>query len=166
MSVDSVYTDPWQLPSQLVGRLLSHAPAAEEIALLLESAQQWNGKLPRGLCQVHHETSEKEPKKMTVVGEGLEGGWWCPVSSTLDSPGGPLLCTLQGHEDGVILGFDYSVGAHEMHHRNPSCNMAQYWMGLDRLMGTWRAYTPVKGSSDIANTAPASASKRSVEKED
>jgi sterol desaturase/sphingolipid hydroxylase (fatty acid hydroxylase superfamily) len=65
-----------------------------------------------------------------------------------------------------FLGFDYSVGAHEMHHRNPSCNMAQYWMGLDRLMGTWRAYTPVKGSSDIANTAPASASKRSVEKED
>lgn len=43
-----------------------------------------------------------------------------------------------------FLGFDYSVGAHEMHHRNPNCNMAQYWMGLDRLMGTWRPYTPTK----------------------
>ena len=41
-----------------------------------------------------------------------------------------------------MLGFDYSVGAHEMHHRNPGCNMAQYWMYLDRIMGTYRDYTP------------------------
>ena len=41
-----------------------------------------------------------------------------------------------------LLGFDYSVGAHEMHHRNPDCNMAQYWMGLDKwVLGTYRTYT-------------------------
>ena len=41
-----------------------------------------------------------------------------------------------------FLGFDYSVGAHEMHHRHPECNMAQYWMGLDKyVLGTYRSYT-------------------------
>ena len=64
-----------------------------------------------------------------------------------------------------FLGFDYSVGAHEMHHRNPSCNMAQYWMGLDKLMGTWRAYTPEKGDSIVASMAEAS-SKKTEDKED
>ena len=39
-----------------------------------------------------------------------------------------------------LLGFDYSVGAHEMHHRHPNCNMAQYFMVWDRLMGTYRPY--------------------------
>jgi len=39
-------------------------------------------------------------------------------------------------------GFRYSVGAHEMHHRNPKCNMAQSFMWWDRLMGTYKAYVP------------------------
>lgn len=44
-----------------------------------------------------------------------------------------------------FLGFHYSVGAHEMHHRNPDCNMAQYWMGLDQyVLGTYRPYTDGK----------------------
>ena len=43
-----------------------------------------------------------------------------------------------------LLGFDYSVGAHEMHHRHPNCNMAQYFMVWDRLMGTYRPYVDGK----------------------
>lgn len=43
--------------------------------------------------------------------------------------------------------FYYSVGAHEMHHRNPKCNMAQSFMLWDKLMGTFKDYTPTpKGS--------------------
>ena len=56
-----------------------------------------------------------------------------------------------------VLGFDYSVGAHEMHHRNPDCNMAQYWMYLDRLMGTYRKYVPERPSA--ASDAPEVSSK-------
>lgn len=36
--------------------------------------------------------------------------------------------------------FEYSVRAHEMHHRIPACNFAQYCNGFDRLLGTYRAY--------------------------
>lgn len=39
-------------------------------------------------------------------------------------------------------GFRYSVGAHEMHHRHPKCNMAQSFMWWDKLMGTYREYIP------------------------
>merc|ERR1711879_403510 len=38
----------------------------------------------------------------------------------------------------ITLG--YSVRDHEMHHRYPNCNMAQYVMGFDRLIGTYRPY--------------------------
>ena len=49
-----------------------------------------------------------------------------------------------------LLGFDYSVGAHEMHHRHPSCNMAQYFMVWDRLMGTYRPYVDGGGNKGKA----------------
>eukprot|EP01060_Flectonema_neradi_P017360 TRINITY_DN24261_c0_g1_i1.p1 TRINITY_DN24261_c0_g1~~TRINITY_DN24261_c0_g1_i1.p1 ORF type:complete len:322 (+),score=39.01 TRINITY_DN24261_c0_g1_i1:63-968(+) len=39
-----------------------------------------------------------------------------------------------------ILGITYESGLHEMHHRNPSCNMAQYCMLFDSLIGTYRPY--------------------------
>jgi sterol desaturase/sphingolipid hydroxylase (fatty acid hydroxylase superfamily) len=39
-----------------------------------------------------------------------------------------------------FLGIDYSVRAHEMHHRKPQTNFAQYVMFWDRLMGTFRPY--------------------------
>lgn len=38
------------------------------------------------------------------------------------------------------LGFNYSVKAHEMHHRKFTLNYAQYFMFWDRLMGTHRDY--------------------------
>ena len=39
-----------------------------------------------------------------------------------------------------FLGIDYSVRAHETHHRKPNTNFAQYVMFWDRLMGTYRNY--------------------------
>jgi len=39
-----------------------------------------------------------------------------------------------------FLGIDYSVRAHEMHHRKPNTNFAQYVMFWDRLMGTFKPY--------------------------
>jgi hypothetical protein len=39
-----------------------------------------------------------------------------------------------------FAGVDYSVRAHEMHHRQPNTNFAQYVMGWDRLMGTYKPY--------------------------
>ena len=107
LSMGTLYVDPWQLPSQLVGRLLSHAASSIELGSLLEDANSWKGKFPRELCDSHFETAEgvesNPPKQsLTLLGEGLQGGWWCPVSSTLDSPGGPLLCTLTGHDEGVV----------------------------------------------------------------
>jgi len=39
-----------------------------------------------------------------------------------------------------FLGIDYSVRAHETHHRKPQTNFAQYVMFWDRLMGTYREY--------------------------
>lgn len=38
------------------------------------------------------------------------------------------------------LGIDYSVRAHETHHRKPNTNFAQYVMFWDRLMGTYAEY--------------------------
>lgn len=38
--------------------------------------------------------------------------------------------------------FSYSVAAHEMHHRHPKCNMAQSFMMWDKLMGTFKEYSP------------------------
>ena len=40
-----------------------------------------------------------------------------------------------------FLGIDYSVRAHEMHHRHPQKNFAQYVMFWDRLMGTYEPYS-------------------------
>merc|ERR1719171_1618910 len=39
-----------------------------------------------------------------------------------------------------FFGIDYSVRAHETHHRKPQTNFAQYVMFWDRLMGTYRPY--------------------------
>eukprot|EP01065_Artemidia_motanka_P045324 TRINITY_DN6635_c0_g1_i1.p1 TRINITY_DN6635_c0_g1~~TRINITY_DN6635_c0_g1_i1.p1 ORF type:complete len:307 (+),score=53.37 TRINITY_DN6635_c0_g1_i1:87-1007(+) len=40
-----------------------------------------------------------------------------------------------------VLGIAYCSGDHEMHHRVPSCNMAQYCMWVDKLLlGTYRPY--------------------------
>jgi len=39
-----------------------------------------------------------------------------------------------------VLGIDYSVRAHEMHHRKPNTNFAQYVMFWDRCMGTFKPY--------------------------
>ena len=39
-----------------------------------------------------------------------------------------------------IFGFHYSVAAHEMHHRYPKTNYAQYFMVWDQLMGTYKQY--------------------------
>lgn len=39
-----------------------------------------------------------------------------------------------------FLGIDYSVRAHEMHHRHPQKNFAQYVMFWDRIMGTYEPY--------------------------
>jgi WD40 repeat protein len=148
LSMASVYADPWQLPSQLVGRLLSHAASSKEIADLLNSAKKWCGKLPQSLCEHHLEISESEPNKMTLVGEGLEGGWWCPVSATLDSPGGPLLCTLTGHEDGITA-IAWSPGSND---HNIVCSA-----GRDQQIRLWNldsgptsrllenGHTPVEG---------------------
>lgn len=42
------------------------------------------------------------------------------------------------------FGFEYTVGAHELHHRQPDCNMAQYCMIWDRyVLGTFREYEPL-----------------------
>ena len=38
------------------------------------------------------------------------------------------------------FGFEYSVAAHEMHHRYPKSNYAQYFMYWDKLMGTYKEY--------------------------
>ena len=47
-----------------------------------------------------------------------------------------------GYDMRFILGgvFEYSVRAHEMHHRRPNTNFAQYVMFWDRLMGTFVDY--------------------------
>lgn len=52
------------------------------------------------------------------------------------------------------LGLKYSVKAHEMHHRKFTTNYAQYWMGVDKLMGTYSPY-----DSATAATAGTSAAK-------
>lgn len=38
------------------------------------------------------------------------------------------------------LGFEYSVRCHEMRHRFPNFNLAQYLMGWDKFMGTYKSY--------------------------
>lgn len=42
--------------------------------------------------------------------------------------------------DVTILGLNYSVKAHEFHHRKFTTNYAQYWMGIDKFMGTFKPY--------------------------
>ena len=48
--------------------------------------------------------------------------------------------------DVTILGLNYSVKAHEMHHRKFTTNYAQYWMGMDKLMGTFVEYRDEGGN--------------------
>jgi sterol desaturase/sphingolipid hydroxylase (fatty acid hydroxylase superfamily) len=43
------------------------------------------------------------------------------------------------------LGLEYSVRAHEMHHRRNNKNYAQYVMFWDRLMGTYEEYQGLPG---------------------
>jgi len=57
-----------------------------------------------------------------------------------------------------FLGIDYSVRAHEMHHRKPQTNFAQYVMFWDRVMGTYKPYEsgrrpqpPGAGEADAAS---------------
>jgi sterol desaturase/sphingolipid hydroxylase (fatty acid hydroxylase superfamily) len=40
-----------------------------------------------------------------------------------------------------FLGIEYSVRAHETHHRRPNTNFAQYVMFWDKLMGTYADYS-------------------------
>ena len=40
----------------------------------------------------------------------------------------------------AFAGFEYTVRAHETHHRYPTTNMAQYFMFWDKLYGTYRPY--------------------------
>jgi len=47
-----------------------------------------------------------------------------------------------------FLGIDYSVRAHELHHRKPNTNFAQYVMFWDRLMGTYHPYYGNRRDSD------------------
>lgn len=42
-----------------------------------------------------------------------------------------------------VLGLEYSVRAHEMHHRKPNTNFAQYVMFWDQLMGTYKPYESI-----------------------
>ena len=55
-----------------------------------------------------------------------------------------------------FLGLEYSVRAHEMHHRKPQTNFAQYVMFWDRLMGTYRPYDSgvPKTAGDLAVKQP------------
>ncbi len=48
----------------------------------------------------------------------------------------------------IRAGIDYSVRAHELHHRKPNTNFAQYVMFWDRLMGTYHPYVGNRRDSD------------------
>jgi len=50
-----------------------------------------------------------------------------------------------------FLGIDYSVRAHEMHHRKPNANFAQYVMFWDRLMGTHVPYEVPGGGKKVVD---------------
>jgi len=39
-----------------------------------------------------------------------------------------------------FCGFEYTVRAHETHHRYPTKNLAQYFMFWDKLYGTYKEY--------------------------
>jgi len=39
-----------------------------------------------------------------------------------------------------LIFMNYNVKAHEMHHRKFTTNYAQYWLGIDHLMGTYMEY--------------------------
>lgn len=43
-----------------------------------------------------------------------------------------------------FLGLGYSVRAHEMHHRFPTCNYAQNTMIWDKILGTFQPYKSTK----------------------
>mmetsp|Transcript_3062 Transcript_3062/g.6136 ORF Transcript_3062/g.6136 Transcript_3062/m.6136 type:complete len:277 (+) Transcript_3062:92-922(+) len=61
--------------------------------------------------------------------------------------------------DVTLLGLNYSVKAHEMHHRKFTTNYAQYWMGMDRLMGTFSPYNSTTSSSDDGGSLSSSSKK-------
>lgn len=50
--------------------------------------------------------------------------------------------------DVTVLGFNYSVKAHETHHRKFTTNYAQYWMGIDHAMGTFRPYAATTSAAE------------------
>lgn len=55
-----------------------------------------------------------------------------------------------------FLGFKYSVGAHEMHHRQFTTNYAQYFMFWDDVMGTFTPYcdaSPTAKASKLGEAA-------------
>jgi len=54
-----------------------------------------------------------------------------------------------------VFGFEYSVRSHEMHHRFPQTNLAQYFMLWDKLMGTYRPYHDgLSSSKDPSSRTP------------
>ena len=57
-----------------------------------------------------------------------------------------------------FFGFEYSVRAHEMHHRFPQTNLAQYFMLFDKLAGTYRPYIDGLASAKMMDTSSSSPS--------
>mmetsp|Transcript_41169 Transcript_41169/g.42069 ORF Transcript_41169/g.42069 Transcript_41169/m.42069 type:complete len:239 (+) Transcript_41169:209-925(+) len=53
---------------------------------------------------------------------------------------GGLLASLNHTRYDVTIPFLYSVKVHDVHHRIPDSNYAQYTMGWDMLFGTYRPY--------------------------
>jgi len=51
-----------------------------------------------------------------------------------------------------LMGIDYTVGAHEMHHRRPHTNFAQYVMFWDRLMGTYAPYATTDAKKEVSTS--------------
>lgn len=58
-----------------------------------------------------------------------------------------------------FCGIEYSVRAHETHHRKPNTNFAQYVMFWDKLMGTYKEYESGVKASAAAAATPANLSK-------
>ena len=52
-----------------------------------------------------------------------------------------------------FAGFHYSVKNHEMHHRYPQANLAQYFMLWDKLLGTYKPYQD--GAPKLSTTGDA-----------
>jgi len=61
-----------------------------------------------------------------------------------------------------FCGFEYTVRAHEMHHRYPTKNMAQYFMFWDKLYGTYKPYYDGADKAKKREKLAAEASERTV----